>query len=87
MALVVAGAVVVGLATLASAALVFSLSLRLRRREMQTLFKIGGSRLSVAVLMLFEVGVVLIVSATLAGVLTWVTHTFGATLIRTLIRV
>ena len=45
---VVAGAVIVGMATLAYAALVFMLSLRLRRREVETLFKIGGSRLSVA---------------------------------------
>ena len=41
----------------------------------------------VVLTVLFEVGVVLVVSATLAGLLTWVTHTFGATLIRTLIRV
>ena len=46
---VVAGALIVGTAALALLALVFLLSLRLRRRERQTLFKIGGSRAAVAV--------------------------------------
>ena len=41
---VVAAVVIVGIATLATASLVFMLSLRLRRREIQTMIKIGGSR-------------------------------------------
>ena len=40
---VVAAVVIVGIATLATASLVFMLSLRLRRREILTMTKIGGS--------------------------------------------
>ena len=74
---VIAGAVIVGLATLASAVLVFMLSLRLRRREIETLFKIGGSRLSVAAIMASEIVVVLLSGVVLASVLTGVTSQFG----------
>jgi putative ABC transport system permease protein len=83
---VVAGAVIVGSATLASAALVFMLSLRLRRREIETLFKIGGSRLSVSAVMASEIVVVLATGVILAGALTLVTSQFGSVVIRTLIR-
>jgi len=83
---IVAGAVLVGLATLASAALVFSLSLRLRRREIETLFKIGGSRASVISLMLSEMVVVLVSGVVLAGVLTVLTSQYGAVLVRALVR-
>jgi putative ABC transport system permease protein len=83
---VVAGAVILGLATLASAALVFLLSLRLRRREMDTLFKIGGAQRTVAMVMASEVAVVLATSAVLAGALTLATREFGALLVRALVR-
>ncbi len=83
---VVAGAVILGLATLASASLVFALSLRLRRREINTLFKIGGSRAAVGMVMASEVVAVLAVGALLATMLTLATREFGAVLIRSLIR-
>ncbi len=83
---IVAGAVIVGLATLASAALVFLLSLRLRRREIETLFKIGGSRAAVGSVMLAEIAAVLLTSVVLAAALTVVTSQFGSAAIRVLIR-
>jgi len=83
---VVAGAVVVGLATLASAALVFMLSLRLRRREIETLFKIGGSRAAVGAIMASEIVAVLMTGVLLAGGLTLLTSRFGSVVIRALIR-
>jgi putative ABC transport system permease protein len=83
---VIAGAVIVGLATLASAAFVFMLSLRLRRREIETLFKIGGSRVSVAAVMASEIVVVIATGVVLASVLTFVTSQFGGVVIRALIR-
>ncbi len=83
---IIAGAVIVGSATLASAALVFMLSLRLRRREIETLFKIGGSRLSVGAVMASEIVVVLATGVILAGGLTLVTSQFGSVVIRALIR-
>lgn len=83
---VVAGAIVVGVATLATAALVFLLSLRLRRREIETLFKIGGSRGAVALVTGAEVIVVLVASTMLAAALTVLTSQFGGLLIRAWIR-
>lgn len=83
---VVAGAVVLGLATLATASLVFWLSLRLRRREIETLFKIGGSRFNVGSVMASEIVVVLATGLILAGGLTVLTSRFGSILIRALVR-
>lgn len=83
---VVAGAVVVGLATLATAVLVFLLSLRLRRREIETLYKIGGSRGAVALVTGAEVIVVLVAASVLAASLTLLTSQFGGLLIRAWIR-
>jgi len=83
---ITAGAVIVGIATLATAALVFMLSLRLRRREIETLFKIGGSRLSVASVMTSEIVAVLLAGVILAGGLTFLTSQFGSAAIRAFIR-
>ena len=83
---VVAGAIVVGLATLATVTLVFLLSLRLRRREMETMFKIGGGRLNVAAVMASEIAAVLVLGTGLAGGLTLLTSQLGSLVIRTLVR-
>jgi putative ABC transport system permease protein len=79
---VVAGILLVSVATLATAVLVLMLSLRLRRREIETLVKIGGSRKRVAVLVASEAAIVLLVGAALAGGLTALTHRFGSAAIR-----
>jgi putative ABC transport system permease protein len=79
---VVAGILLVSAATLATAVLVLLLSLRLRRREIETLVKIGGSRGRVAFLIVSEAVIVVVVGATLAGGLTAITHRFGSTVIR-----
>ncbi|MEN8149431.1 MAG: ABC transporter permease [Planctomycetota bacterium] len=82
---VVAALAVVGVATLAVAALVFALSLRLRRREISTLVKIGGSKRAVAAVVSSEIVAVLIAGAALAAALTALTAHFGAGLARTLL--
>jgi putative ABC transport system permease protein len=82
---VVAAILIVAVATLATAALVFMLSLRLRKREIETMVKIGGSRLSVAAVLVSEVVVVLVLGAALAGGLTLLTSRFGSAAIRTFI--
>jgi putative ABC transport system permease protein len=83
---VVAGAIIVGTATLASVILVFMLSLRLRRREIETMFKIGGSRVTVGLLMTSEIIGVLVIGILLAGGLTLITRQFGALVIRAILR-
>ena len=62
--------------------LVFALSLRIRRREIETMVKIGGSRGRIAAVLVAEVLVVLLLSATLAGGLTAVTGSFASVAIR-----
>jgi putative ABC transport system permease protein len=83
---VIAGAMILGLATLASAALVSWLSLRLRRREIETLHKIGGSRFSIGLLMTSEIAAVLLAGAVLATGMTLLTSQFGSLAIRALVR-
>ncbi len=82
---VVTAVVIVGLATLATAILVFMLSLRLRRREIETMVKIGGSRASILAVLATEIVAVLLIGIALAGGLTALTAAFGSTLIRALI--
>jgi putative ABC transport system permease protein len=79
---VVAAIGTVAVATLATTALVFSLSVRLRRREVETLVKIGGSRASVAVVLASEVLFVLMVSLAVAAGLTLATSRLGGAAIR-----
>ena len=82
---VVAAMLIVAAATLATAALVFLLSLRLRRREIETMVKIGGSRGSVAAVLASEIVAVLLLGVALAGGLTLLTSRFGSAAIRAFI--
>jgi putative ABC transport system permease protein len=82
---VVGALALVGAATLATAALVFALSIRLRRREVETLVKIGGSRGSIAVVLLAEVVFVLLCSGLIAAGLTFATERLGSSAIRGLL--
>ncbi len=82
---VVAAILIVAVATLATAALVFLLPLRLRKREIETMVKIGGSRLSVAAVLVSEIVVVLVLGVALAGGLTLLTSRFGSAAIHTII--
>jgi putative ABC transport system permease protein len=60
---------VVALATVLAVILVFTLSLRLRQREIQTIFKIGCSRMTVARLIAAEIMIIVFSSAVLCGVM------------------
>ncbi len=82
---VVGALFLVAVATLATAALVFALSIRLRRREVETLVKIGGSRGSIAIVLLAEVVFVLLASGVLAAGLTLATERLGGAAIRSLL--
>jgi putative ABC transport system permease protein len=82
---VVAALGLVAVATLATAALVFALSIRLRRREVETLVKIGASRGGIAVVLLAEVVFVLLCSGFLAAGLTFATERLGGAAIRGLL--
>ena len=82
---VVGAILLVAAATVAMAALVFLLSLRLRRGEILTLHRIGGSRGRVAAMVVSEILLVIAASATLAAGLTWATGRFGGEAVRALL--
>ncbi len=82
---VLAAVAIVSASTLATAVLVFMLSFRLRRREIETMHRIGGAKRTVFTLMASEVVIVLVSGLVLAAALTLVTSQFGAAAIRSLI--
>ncbi len=54
---------VVGIATILAILLVFALSLRLRQREINTIFKLGCSRLTIVRLMAAEIAIIIVFSS------------------------
>ena len=83
---VTAAVVGVGLATLATMTLVFLLSLQVRRREIETMVKLGCSRGRLAAILAAEVGGVLVMGLILAGVAAMVLWQFGDEAVRLLVR-
>ncbi|MHC4942051.1 MAG: ABC transporter permease [Planctomycetota bacterium] len=82
---VVTAVIIIGISTLATAALVFLLSQRLRRREIETMHKIGGSRGMVTFILGSEIVTVLAAGILFAAGLTLLTSWAGSSLIRNLI--
>lgn len=66
-----ANVVLVSAATVLFLALVVLLSLRVRAGEIETLYKIGCARLTVFRMLAFELGIVVLLGATLAAALAW----------------
>ncbi len=75
----------VAVATAAVVVLVFLLSWRARRSEQDTLFRLGGSRPAIAVLMLAEVGMVMLAAILLAALLLVLTNWFGSALLQAVV--
>ncbi|MGW8325275.1 MAG: ABC transporter permease, partial [Desulfobacterales bacterium] len=75
---------VVALATIMAVMLVFALSLRLRQREIQTIFKIGCSRMTIAKLVAAEIMIIILSSAVLCGIMMIAVHTVSNDLVRIL---
>ena len=74
----------VGLATLMALVLVFALSLRLRQREIDTIFKLGCSRLTIAQLLGAEIVIIAAFSAVLCLLILGVVSHYAQQLVRTL---
>ena len=74
----------VGLATLMALVLVFALSLRLRQREIDTIFKLGCSRMTIAQLLGAEVVIIAAFSAVLCLLILLVVSHYGQQLVREL---
>ncbi len=66
-------------------ALVLSLSMRLRATEMQTMFHLGCSRATIAMLHAAEILLMLLAATGLAGAASWLTLAFGADSLRSLL--
>jgi putative ABC transport system permease protein len=79
---VVTALVIVGISTLIIASLVFMLSLRLRKREIKTVEMIGGSHLTVNLVLISEILFVLFASILLALGMTIITGCYAADVIR-----
>jgi putative ABC transport system permease protein len=82
---VLAAMALVAVATGAVVLLVFLLSMRARRSERDTLWRLGGGRLQVSALMMAEILVVLALSAVLAACLTALTALWGGPLLQAVV--
>lgn len=76
---------VVGIATVLAIVLVFSLSLRLRQREIDTIFKLGCSRLTVARMIGAEILLIGLVSALLCVAIVFMVSQFSDEIVRGLL--
>ncbi len=75
---------VVALATILAIILVFALSVRLRQREIQTVFKIGCSRMTIAKLIGAEISIIIFSSTVLCIFMIIIVHTVSNDLVRML---
>ncbi len=75
----------VAVTTILAIFLVFSLSLRLRERELKTIFKLGCSRMTVFRLMAAEIILIGLISVTITTVLVYFTNIYRDELVRMLI--
>jgi putative ABC transport system permease protein len=80
-----AGFLLVGLATLLAMVLVFVLSLRLRRREIETIFRIGCSRLTIVRLMGAEILIIVLLASGVTAAMVAAARSLGDELVRVLI--
>lgn len=79
---VILGSIGVGVATVMTAALVFVLSIRLRRREIETIQRIGGSSGRLRGMLAAEILLVVLGGVAIAGILTVCVGRLGDALIR-----
>lgn len=75
---------VVGLATLLAIVLVFTLSLRLRQREIETIFRIGCRRMTIVRLIAAEMLIIILGSGVICGIMILLIDQFANELVRML---
>jgi putative ABC transport system permease protein len=73
---------IVGSATILAIILVFSLSLRLREQEIQTIFKLGCSRLTIARLLGAEIFIIMLISSLFCFVFVSIINLYSNDLVR-----
>jgi putative ABC transport system permease protein len=77
--------ILVGFTTLIAILLVFSLSLRLRKGEINTIFKLGCSRMTIVRLLAAEIIIVAIISGMICGILLITVNKYSQDLVRLMI--
>lgn len=77
--------VVVSFVTLVMIGLVMVLSVRLRQTEINTIFKMGCSRFTIAAILGSQILIILALGSALALIMTWVTNQYGPEVVRALI--
>jgi len=77
--------VIVAAATVLTMVLVFVLSIRLRRRELETIFKLGSSRMTIVRLIGAEILIIIAASAVACGALLTLVRRFEEPLVRMII--
>jgi putative ABC transport system permease protein len=80
--LILLGSLGVGLATIATAVLVFWLSIRLRQREIETIRKIGGPRRRIMAILGTEILIVVFASLIISAALTFLVSYLGGALVQ-----
>jgi putative ABC transport system permease protein len=75
---------VVALATILAIVLVFALSLRLRQREIKTIFKLGCSRMTIARLLAAEIFIIVLISGVLCGATIFTVDQYANEIVRML---
>jgi putative ABC transport system permease protein len=75
---------VVAFATILAIVLIFALSLRLRQREIQTIFKLGCSRMTTARLVSAEILIIVVTSGVLCGAMVFGIDQYANDLVRML---
>ncbi len=75
---------IVGLATILTIVLVFTLSLRLRQREIQTIFKLGCRKATIARMLSAEIVIILLASSLLCALTIGVVDGYAEALVRRL---
>lgn len=78
-------AMLIAISTLLLLGLVVMLSLKLRQREMQTMFKIGCSRGTIWMMQLWELGLIFGVSISLVAVASWLIWSFAGRWVESLL--
>ena len=76
---------VVALATILAIVLVFALSLRLRQREIQTIFKLGCRRATVVRLVSAEIFIIVLTSGILSSAMVFLVNVYSNELVRRLV--
>jgi putative ABC transport system permease protein len=80
-----ANTIMITISTLLLMILVIILSLRLRQKEMQTMFKIGCSRGTIAMLQIWEMSLVFLIALILLAFCVWGIWTFSGELVESLL--